>query len=386
MWYKFIFNSVLFTLSTSLIDQHQNQYLKKLGIKCGIVTKGKNEQTSSRILNANPSENTYSWMVHVMLKLYADENISKKNAPKYGIFDAAGAIISDKAVITCGHCICNDVKATEQFPYLLTCGEENPKGKSQNNLNIKDINEINVSYGKRTRVTIHDTPFNDNIKAYVYKYEKNKAPLDGWKKDGWTIRRNKGDIGIIITKEKIDLSREKILPICLPTPDTFDEKSGIDVKFVGWGKRSSIKIEPTGDVTSHACFTNGAREPDKELYPSTEGLSIVSCDWSKTEAKFCLGGQKDSEGFKQNQINTFSFKTRIEFNENMVDYIEKDIFYEKCVEYMKVAERKWIEDKKFIYPDEKYAGIQRHNYLCICITLHYIKEVRHRLVFSRIFY
>ena len=64
----------------------------------------------------------------------------------------------------------------------------------------------------------------------MYKYEKNKEPLDGW-----TIRRNKGDIGIIITKVKIDLAREKIVPICLPTPDTFETKSGIDVKFVGWG-------------------------------------------------------------------------------------------------------------------------------------------------------
>ena len=373
MWYNLIFNSVLFTLSTSLriIDQHQNQYLKKFGIKCGVVTKDKNEQASSRIVNANPSENTYSWMVHVILKLYADENISKKNNPKYGMFDAAGAMISDKAVITCGHCICNDVDATEHFPYLLTCGEENPKGKSQNNLNIKGRNEINVSYGKRTRIRVQDTLFNDNIKAYVYKYEKNKEPLDGW-----TIRRNKGDIGIIITKVKIDLAREKIVPICLPTPDTFETKSGIDVKFVGWGARGRIKMEPTGDVTSYACFTNGAREPDKKLYPSTEGLSIVSCDFSKAEAKFCLGGQKDSEGFNQHQITTFSYKTRIKFNENMVDYIEKDIFYEKCVEYMKVAEKKWVEAKKYTYPDETYAGIQRNKYLKICITIHDIKCIK----------
>ena len=200
---------------------------------------------------------------------------------------------------------------------------------------------------------MQDIPFNENIQAFVYKFEKNKKVS----KDGWKIFRNNGDIGIVITKERLDLAREKISPICLPSPNTYKEKSGMDVNFVGWGDRLKAELDPTGAITSHSCFTNGAREPDIQLYPDTGGLSIVECDFNKKENKFCLGGEEDPNGFAKNQVHTFSYRTRIKFNEDMVDYIEEDNYDQKCVKYMNAAEKKWIDANQNLHSDKNYEGI-----------------------------
>ena len=166
MWILFIISSILFKMCASSFDNDQLRYLKKLDIKCGVVSNDKIKDASSRIVNARPSMNTYSWMVHISQKLYTDENFVISDGVEYGIFNAAGAFISDNAVLTCGHCICNDLDATRDWPYLFTCGAENPLGEMLENLNIKGKNEINISYGKRTKGP-DDVPYNENIQAFT---------------------------------------------------------------------------------------------------------------------------------------------------------------------------------------------------------------------------
>ena len=353
MWTILISNSILFAMGSSLVDEDQNNYLKKLNIDCGVVNQDKIEGASSRIVNAKPSSHTYSWMTQIFVKWYVDEKFISNNDKNFKILDSAGALISDRAVLTCGHCICHESDASKDMPFPFSCGVENPLGKTQENLNIKGKNEIHVSYGRRTKGKLQDIVYNEHIQAFVYKFEKNKKVS----KDGWKIFRNNGDIGIVITKERLDLAREKISPICLPSPNTYQGKSGMDVNFVGWGDRLKAELDPTGAITSHSCFTNGARKPDSQLYPDTGGLSIVECNFNKEQNKFCLGGEKDPNGFAKNQVHTFSYRTRIKFNEDMVDYIEEDNYDQKCVKYMNAAEKKWIQANQNLHSDKNYEGI-----------------------------
>ena len=61
MWTSVIFELALFTINLALIDQEQYRYLKKRNLNCGIVTKDKTEEPSSRIINAHPSLHTYPY-------------------------------------------------------------------------------------------------------------------------------------------------------------------------------------------------------------------------------------------------------------------------------------------------------------------------------------
>ena len=109
--------------------------------------------------------------------MYKDKQFISGNDIEYEIKSAQGSFISDKAVITCAHCICNDLDVNDKWPYLITCGSENPTGVNRQNLNFKGKNEINVYFGKRTPVIKDDIEFDNNIIAYVYKYEKSKLPI-----------------------------------------------------------------------------------------------------------------------------------------------------------------------------------------------------------------
>ena len=212
-------NIMTFVIISSLIDPDQLRYLKKRNIECGIVSEAKTDGLSTRIVNGKPSSNTYPWMVQIILKLYDVYD-------EYDIFPTSGSIISDKAVLTCAHCICNSKEPNREAPYLVTCGQEDPLGRNKENLNIKGRNEINVSFGKKTPVKVNDLPFDDSIEAYVYKYELSKVP-SGPRTD---ITFDNGDIGIFIIKKTIGIQIEKIAPICLPVPVAYEMKSAIDVK------------------------------------------------------------------------------------------------------------------------------------------------------------
>ena len=353
MWISFVINIIFFVIIAALIDPDQLSYLKKQNIECGIVSEDKTGGLSTRIINGKPSSDTYPWMVEVILKLYADTNFVSSNDDEYDVFPTTGSLISDKAVLTCAHCICNEEEPNEDSPYIVTCGQEDPLGRNKENLNVKGRNEINAFFGKKTPAMVNDLPFDDSIEAYVYKYKLNKAPTG----PRTAITFDNGDIGILIIKRTIGIQIEKIAPICLPVPVAYEMKSAIDVKFVGWGRRSrSLQFKPNGKVDDHYCLTNGAREPDYQLYPYTGGISIVQCDYQKSRKKFCQGGEQDSIGFSNRKIKTLSYKTQIMFNKNMIDKIERDPSYKKCVEYMKVAANKWASANRRMDPFKTHEG------------------------------
>ena len=349
-----MFHSIFVVTTSSVVDKDQNSYLKERKIDCGVVTGDKSEESSSRVMNAKPSTKTYSWTAQVTRKLFKDKKFISGNDEEYTIFNTQGSLISDMAVVTCAHCICNDRDVDKEWPYLITCGKENPTAVNRQNLNFKGKNEINVNFGKRTKVTLNDIEFDNNIIAYVYKYERNQIISKKYYKG------MNGDVGIILMEKNIDLVRNRISPICLPNPSIFERKSVIDIKYVGWGTRSGFKFDPAGNVLDHACFTNGAREYDKALYPDTDGISIVPCELRKREedGTVCMAEENGPNGFVKNGIYAISYKTNLMFKQDIIDKIKKDPKQEKCAEYMKEAEKKWVNARKFLYPDKNYAGIQ----------------------------
>ena len=305
---------------------------------------------SSRVVNGKPSSNTYPWMVKINQKLYFDPKFITSYDDEFENLGAAGFFISDKAVLTCAHCICNPEKPSKSSPGMYTCGQENPLGKNKENLNIKGMNEINIEFGKNFAVD-DDYEYDENIEAYVYKYERS---LD----EDSIVQLINGDIGILIAKRDVDIQNKKVVPICLPIPVAFEKKSPIDVKFVGWGFRTKlIDFNSIGGTDDHYCLTNGAREPDRGLYPDSGGISIVKCDYNQEEKKFCFGGNEESTGFSKRNINTLSYKTKMMFNKNMFDDIERDPSYKACVKYMKLAANKWANDNKKLHPETTYEGI-----------------------------
>ena len=179
----------------------------------------------------------------------------------------------------------------------------------------------------------------------MYKYARSKVPTGPWTVP--VSEFDNGDIGIVIIKKTIGIQVDKVAPICLPVPAAYEKKSALDVRFVGWGYRTSY---------GHFCETNGAREPNHQLYPNTGGISIVECDYKNSRKKFCQGGKQDSNGLSSRKIKTFSYQTKIVLNKNMIDKIESNPSYKKCVVYMESAANKWASAKMNLNPFKTHEG------------------------------
>ena len=76
-------------------------------------------------------------MTQIFVKWYIDEKLISNNDKNFKILAAAGAFISDRAVLTCGQCICHQSDASEDMPFPFSCGEENPLGTSRLRLDLR---------------------------------------------------------------------------------------------------------------------------------------------------------------------------------------------------------------------------------------------------------
>ena len=353
----------------SLIDQDQYTYLKRKNIDCGIVNEIPDKMTSSRIINAKPSTNIYPWMAHIRHKIYKDEDFLDTKDKKYGLFDSAGAVISDKAIITCGHCICNNEEPIIGTPYIVTCipDEENTDGSFQEaNLNRKGINEIHVTLGQNYIGNIpRDFKFDNTIVVHFYKYEEDSGVADAH----IDITNKNGDIGIIVRNSGFNLIKGKIAPICLPAPDSFNKKDGMNVKLAGWGIRQSKKKTTSGKF-ERLCLTNEGRESNQLHLRETNAKRSIFLPCQKRVLNdvferndFCIALEKS--------INTFSFRTKFSVDYKMASRIKSDKNYEKCVSYMKKGEAAWVNVNKFLHPGKTYKELKALFYN----TIHWI-EVR----------
>ena len=230
--------------------------------ECGYMPE---KPASSRISNAEESDQHYPWMILVIRR---NEHVLLGDRLYCG-----GTIITKTTAITAAHCICGSNADPNIPPNLLQytdCIEGRPNTINPPNQirswNMLHYNEITAGYGNKDRNMLN---YIDIIVAYVMGYPKNN-PAEPSTQHG--IMK---DIGLVITQDisgnggqfyyytKEDIDRYK-LPIevgslCLAAakhqaPYIYEGK----IVTVGWGVRYSDVKAPNGkpDTQMHSCTTN----------------------------------------------------------------------------------------------------------------------------------
>ena len=357
----FLLNTLLFYFSLALIDKEQVEYLElknqqqNQNIQCGV--KPAISSSTARILNGESSKQVYPWMASILAKIaVAPQHQEEKG--KDVIVASGGVIISNTAILTCGHCLCvQKVRPADDKGYFLleTClpdpnvaSDDKVSGTNQNR---KKINEINIVLGKPKldfEEQKKDFKYDKKIRAFLYKYE----PPDVYDETFHTFSRN-GDIGIVIKKDGFSLQPGKVVPICLPAPDVFDNKNGFDVTLAGWGLRyEDVKDEEggTNEVLTSSCLTNEAR-----LHPLSnpfERPTFIPC-----VPRF----PKDiSYGYCYDILNkfkvvSFSYNSELKFPVHPLHpSMLKDILLnnpenQKCAQYYQDAKNAWVNAFTDIY-------------------------------------
>ena len=233
----------LFETSKSSTDKDQEIYLSKIGFKCGVLPDI--STSTSRIINGRPSKQVYPWMAYIRNKVAVDPKYYAKANGQWQLFRSGGAIISDTTIITCGHCLCKWNKATGIGGNYAqkTCLKDDERSKDDQgpeaNLNRQNINEIYIHLGQisldKSKLSLVYDP---QIEAYLYRYY---PPGLLTHLPRMNIFSHNGDIGLIIKKNGLGLIPGKIAPICLPSPDVYYNKNGVDAVLVGWGFRYEEK-------------------------------------------------------------------------------------------------------------------------------------------------
>ena len=275
MWSCIGLFSTIIKISMSEIDKDQYEYLKqKYDIECG-ASSNSYESPTSRIINGLPSKETYPWFADVIVFFAYDPKCNPMKQFTDGL-RCGGAIISDKVILTAGHCVCNGImhpKDIQSCPLLETCVE----GKTDQNEKLIEVNqnregfnELHIRVGERAFDAAEwrrkRPEFDPNIEGYVYKYSRPNSYDDMFH----TFSEN-GDIGIVIKRDGLSLAkgRKNIVPICLPSPEAFTKKNGFEVKLASRGLRYKTPEydEDTMTVVS-SCLTNeGTTTPKRNFAP-----------------------------------------------------------------------------------------------------------------------
>ena len=126
IYFLFLFLSLTNSIKCRILPSH-DFYLQSHGITCGTKLDTTAESTRSRVLNGEQVSNKeYPWLAGIW-KISIGTNGRKKS------YACGGVIISRHAILTAGHCLCNDDPGD-----IITCEKDF-------DLNKKDTNQITYS-------------------------------------------------------------------------------------------------------------------------------------------------------------------------------------------------------------------------------------------------
>ena len=230
-----------------VIDLAHVDWLKaRNNIQCGYKPK----DMSGRVINGRSVEKPYPWLFHVLkrTKFWNDE----KTGSSYEIKGSMGALITETAILTCGHCICNQKYSEKAVKgYHCLYGADTDQNQPM-------VNMI-VAYFSNNTLLDYDDEFFDReyirdkktkLRAYLYKYDPRPPVWSG------TFSIN-GDIGIIILPQSaIPGVGPMIAPICLPNTQLLSKEKKMYVRLVGNGLRYHETERQRRTNTS--CMTNNA--------------------------------------------------------------------------------------------------------------------------------
>ena len=251
---------------------------------CGKMFGYGRPDATSRVVNSKDSKIQYPWVVSAFTKsLHVDKRDKKKTF--WQTNDCVGTVITDRHVVTAGHCICalrkrkpdNHPDPHEQA--LCKPSQENIFFSSYKNQIRKGYNEIVVRGGDMDL----DKMIQSKDPKYTFEieeaYAKNRAANDRW--DG------KSDIGVLVSERTLfdreALNRAKpfdkplIVPICLAAKGA--AFAGEKISGVGWGLRyDESPGEPEKPFIS-SCMTNEVG-PEKYRFHNCNMKKIIDDNYS----------------------------------------------------------------------------------------------------------
>ena len=267
--FSFLFLSLKSSIKCRILPSH-DIYLQSYDITCGTKLDTAAQTARSRVLNGEQVSNKeYPWLAQIWTLLIGTNG--RKIDESCG-----GVIISRHAILTAGHCLCNDdpdlkdgfgVKIKGD---IMTCG-------SNFDLNRRD-NQIYYSIGTQsTAQDVNYWSYNARVAAYLFEYDPSVAYFS-----------KNGDIGIVIDKDGLPLIQHQANPICLPTESSFTKSKkgkGIKVALAGRGLRyfDNGQVDQFGTpITS--CLTNDfpyqkckLLNPFEALKPYSPHVSYAFC-------------------------------------------------------------------------------------------------------------
>ena len=258
---------------------------KNADYRCGIENKFKPPKAKdtangdpangqSRVINGRITSNIrYPWMAEVYHFRQTVDGLKRK------LYSGGGSVISDKAIITAAHVLCTPLHLLKSDdPIRAACLEE-PNGATSTGANEipnqnRQENQIHYSIGNMTKfINTKDYTvfsFNDNIKAFLYKYEPE------WWSEGTDLEKRtkgrhykNGDAGLIIDTSGLGLNLKdrQAIPICLPSPKSFAKE--FKITAVGRGdlyREWKAPFQTAGGKKITSCMTNEGvvkkREPE----------------------------------------------------------------------------------------------------------------------------
>ena len=215
--------------------------------KCGIENKYQ-QFNKARVINGKVTSNVkYPWLVeivHLIRKVLPNGKVEHERC--------GGTIVSDKSILTAGHCVCIPHKPGKKL--VPTCLQDSNGQQNQN----RPENYVHYTFGSMPVVKrVHELEFNEDIKVFLHNYDPTwwtNIPKDEIEKRLRTWKN--GDAAIIINVKGLNLKSYQAIPICLPTPDIFEKD--FEVTLVGRGKMYE-KCPPNAKSIPSSCMTNGER-------------------------------------------------------------------------------------------------------------------------------